>query len=140
MRTRYVVADLGPARFGFDVSLVTEVLPLARIARVPWGPHWVHGVMNHQGRLLTLVDLGQFLELADSAPPNLVAVVDRADLNLGLCVAGVEIVEARNAVKVSQIKQFLPHASWILEALSTAELEFQHLDLRRVIDGIEEAF
>jgi chemotaxis signal transduction protein len=130
----------GPVRCGFDVSQVTEVLPMTAVARVPWAPRWVCGVMNHQGRLLTLVDLGRFLELNDSAPPSVAVVIDRADLNLALCVSEVAIVEARDAVQVGQIKQFLAQASWITEALSTPELSFQHLDLQRVIDAIEEAF
>ena len=141
--TRYLVADVGVVHLGFDVELVSEVLPLSGVARVPWAPRWVYGVMNHQGRLLTLVHLARFLELGEAAEVQdrgVAVVVDRPDLNLGLCVGSVAIVEARDAVKVSQIKQFLTQASWITESLSTPALEFQNLDLRRVIDAIEEAF
>lgn len=139
MHARFLVLDHGAARFGFPVALVTEVLPLARVSRVPWSPRWLHGVMNHQGRLITLVDLGLFLGLPEPAPPNVVAVLDRPDLSLGLTAAGVAIVEARDVVQTGQVKQFIPQASWIVEALGTTDLSFQHLDLRRVIDGIEEA-
>jgi chemotaxis signal transduction protein len=110
------------------------------VARVPWAPAWVAGVMNHQGRLLTLIDLGRFLEISECVAPAVAIVVDRIDLNLALCVADVAIVESIDAVRVAQVKQFLPQASWITEALSTPELEFQHLDLLRVIDAISEAF
>lgn len=152
MPSRFLVAAFGPTghqavagaaaplHCGFDVSLVTEVLPMTAVARVPWAPPWLAGVMNHQGRLLTLVDLGRFLGLNEATAPTVAMVVDRADLNLALCVCEVAIVEARDAVRVGQLKQFLPHASWITEALSTPGLDFQHLDLARVIDGIEEAF
>ncbi len=140
MHERFLVASLGAVQVGFDVSHVTEVLPLNAVARVPWAPRWVTGVMNHQGRLLTLVDLGRFLELAETPAPAVAVVIDRADVSLALCVAEVAIVEAREAVRIGQIKQFLPQAAWITEALSTPGLEFQHLDVERVLDGIEGAF
>jgi len=137
---RFLVASLGAVQVGFDVSHVTEVLPLNAVARVPWAPCWVSGVMNHQGRVLTLIDLGRFLELADTPAPTVAILIDRADVNLALCVAEVAIVEARDAVRIGQIKQFLPQAALITEALSTPGLEFQHLDIERVLDGIEGAF
>ena len=140
MQERFLVAALGPVHCGFDVSLVTEVLPMTAVARVPWAPPCLVGVMTHQGRLLTLVDLARFLGLSEAAAPTVAIVVDRPDLNVALCVREVAIVEARAAVRVGQVKQFLPQASWITEALSTPGLDFQHLDLARVIDAIEGSF
>lgn len=140
MVTRFLVVDLGSVHFGFDLELTTEVLVLSRCARVPWAPPWVHGVINHHGQLFTVVDLARFLEVPDAAEPEKVVLVDRPDLNLGLAVRGVEVVESRHAVRITEVKHFMPHAAWITESLSTPTLDFQHLDLRRVVDGIEESF
>jgi chemotaxis signal transduction protein len=140
MVSRFLVVDLGSVHFGFDLEMATEVLTLPRCARVPWGPSWVRGVFNHQGRLYTVADLARFLEVIDPAEPEKVVLVDRSDLNLALAVRGVAVVEARHAVRITEVKHFMPHAAWITESLSTPTLDFQHLDLRRVTDGIEEAF
>jgi len=140
MKTRYLVVDLGVAHFGFDLEFTTEALPLPRTAKVPHGPPWLLGVFNHHGALVTVVDLARFLEIAPPAEPSVVVLVDRPDLNLGLAAGGVKVVEARDTVRVSEIKHFMPHASWVTDSLSTPTLNFQSLDLARVIDGIEEAF
>lgn len=140
MVTRFLVVDLGSVHFGFDLEQALEVHNLPRCARVPWGPAWVRGVFNHQGRLFTVVDLARFLEVVDPAEPERVVLIDRPDLNVALAVRSVAVVESRHAVRITEVKHFMPHAAWITESLSTPNLDFQHLDLRRVIDGIEEAF
>ncbi len=137
---RFLVADLGVARLGFDLARITEVLPLTRTARVPWAPAWVHGVLNHQGRLLTVVDLARFLEVGDPRPARVAAVVDQPSLSLALAVGTVAIVEARHAVRVTELKYYLPQSDWVVEALSTPDLNFHHLDVDRVVRGIVEAF
>ncbi len=137
---RFLVANLGAARLGFDLNRITEVIPLARCARVPWGPAWLTGVISHQGRLLNVVDLGAFLEVAEPTPCRVAAVVDRPALGLALAVGQVSIVDERHAVRVSELKFYLPRSDWVLEALSTPETDFHHLDVDRVVEAIVENF
>lgn len=138
--TRYLVCDLGPTRLGFPVEAVTEVLPAVALARVPWAPAWVAGVLNHQGRIYTVVDLASLASVPDGAPPTVAVLVDHPELQIAFGVAGVEIVEARDAVKISELRYFLADTSWIVESLSTPELDFHRVDLDRVVDAVERAF
>jgi chemotaxis signal transduction protein len=149
MGDQFLVMNLGgppgpraepPIRFGFGVELVTEVLPLPNPVRVPWAPKWVIGVMNHHGRLVTVVDLARFLELPGDDAPRIVVLVDRPDVNIGFAVSTVSVVDTRDAVEQSAPKQYLAHADWVVGALSTPELDFQKLDLPRVVEGVEAAF
>lgn len=149
MGDQFLVMNLGgppgprtepPIRFGFGVELVTEVLPLPTPVRVPWSPKWVIGVMNHHGRLVTVVDLARFLELPGDDAPRIVILVDRPDVNIGFAVSTVSVVDTRDAVEQRAPKQYLAHADWVVGALSTPELDFQQLDLPRVVEGVEAAF
>ncbi len=137
---RYLVCDLGPTRLGFPVEAATEVLRADVLARVPWAPAWVAGVINHQGQIYTAVDLGRFAAIPETAPACVAVLVDHAELHIAFAVAGVEVVEARAAVQVSDLRLYLPDASWIVESLSTPDLDFHRVDLRRVVDAVEQAF
>lgn len=56
-----VAFSIGPARYGIELASVREVLPLPTLVPVPHTPAWVAGVMGYRGRVLAVVDLGQFL-------------------------------------------------------------------------------
>lgn len=136
---RYLVAELGTHRVGLDLADVTEVAPLDRAVRVPWAPTCVRGAVEHQGRLTTLVDLAALLGL-DTAPPRVAVFIDRPELPVALCVAGVHIVEARDAVRNLAPTASLPQSGWIIDALTTPALAFEHIDLERVLAAIDSAF
>jgi chemotaxis signal transduction protein len=137
---RYLVAELGPLAVGLDLADVTEVAPLEPAVRVPWAPTCVRGAVEHQGRLTTLVDLAALLGLDTSAAPRVAVFIDRPELPVALCVAGVHIVEARDAVRNLAPTTALPQSGWIIDALMTPTLAFEHVDLDRVLAAIEAAF
>jgi hypothetical protein len=59
---------------------------------------------------------------------------------VALCVAGVHIVEARDAVRNLAPTASLPQSGWIIDALTTPALAFEHIDLERVLAAIDSAF
>ncbi len=140
MAERFLVCDLGVTRLGFPVDSVTEVLGPRPLARVPWGPPWLAGVINHRARVHSVVDLGRFAEIPEAAAPSVFVLVDRPELNLAFGVAGVQVVERRTTVQVTELRYYVPEAAWILEALSTPEFEFHVLDLEGVVDAVVERF
>lgn len=135
-----MVLDVGPARLGFDVESTREVFTLPQRARVPWAPHWVAGVAYRSGKLITLVDLGRFLEVPDPAVPLVGVTLDREDLDIALVGRGVQVVDGRNAVRISELRYFVPNTALIQESLSTAEFEFHRVDLDQIVLGVAEAF
>ncbi len=139
-RRRYLVLDVGPTRLGFDVSAAREVFNLPTRARVPWAPPWVQGVAHRHGKLITLVDLGRFLDVPEPGVPQVGVLLDRGDLSLALVGTGVQVVDGRNAVRVTELRYFVPNSALVLESLSTPAFEFHHIDIEQVVFGIAEAF
>ena len=137
--SRFLVVETGPLALGLDAANTPEILPLGACARVPWAPPWVRGVVDHHGRLVTMVDLARFLGL-DGAQPRVAVHLDRVDLPLAFCVSAAHLVEARDAVRMQNIEHRLPQAGWVIEALSTPSLTFERLDLDRVLAALEAAF
>ncbi|MCB9528035.1 MAG: chemotaxis protein CheW [Myxococcales bacterium] len=137
---RFVVADVGPARFGLDVGDVLEVFALPPIARVPHAPAWVRGALVRGGRLVTVLDLGGFFGLDGCAPPTACVLVDDAELALAWAVAAVAVVEERDAVRSPSPRVALPDPGWIADSLCTPRFDFHRLDLPRVLTGVRERF
>lgn len=69
---------------------VREVAPPGLISRVPNAPACTVGVMNHHGRVVTIVDLVALLGGGVAQPPDLCVLLDDGQRRLGLAVTAVE--------------------------------------------------
>ena len=72
---------------------VTEILHLPRFTQIPGVKNWMHGLANVRGRLLPIMDLGQFFELSKtsmSSRERRVLVVEHGDVLSGLVVDSVQ--------------------------------------------------
>ncbi|MCA9561097.1 MAG: chemotaxis protein CheW, partial [Myxococcales bacterium] len=114
------------------------VFPLPPCARVPRAPKWLRGALLRQGSLVAVVDLGAFFERADSAQPQVCILIDDPELHVALAVAAVKVVEGRDTVRASEVKDYLPDPDWITESLSTPQFDFHRLDIGRVLAGLGE--
>lgn len=57
----------GPQHFVVDAGLVTEVIALPKVTRLPAPPPFVRGVVNHHGSVLPVVDSDALLGVAGAA-------------------------------------------------------------------------
>lgn len=48
-------------RYAFEASLVSEVVRLGPLTRLPAAPSFLPGVFNHRGEVLAVLDLGQLM-------------------------------------------------------------------------------
>ena len=55
---QYLTFSLGGERFALESLLVSEVLDLPTVTRVPLGPQCLRGIVNLRGNAATVVDLG----------------------------------------------------------------------------------
>ncbi|MBN1581980.1 MAG: chemotaxis protein CheW [Anaerolineae bacterium] len=62
-RIRLVVVRLGSEVYALDTQFVFDVWSAGQITFVPGVPKWVLGVVNRRGRILSVVDLREFLGL-----------------------------------------------------------------------------
>lgn len=61
MDQRYVLIVLGEDTFGVPLRQLLRVEPPGKIMPIPNVPSWVLGVTYQQGRVLSVVDLGAFI-------------------------------------------------------------------------------
>lgn len=89
-----LVFTLAGRRFGLDVDMLEEVIPIRDVMHVPWTPGFIAGVINHRGRLLSVLGLAALLGLADEETPatDRIVVVATNEARFGLEIGGDTVV------------------------------------------------
>jgi purine-binding chemotaxis protein CheW len=87
----HLIFRLGSELFAVPVRQVREVALFAVPVPVPRAPDFVGGIINHHGRIVTLLDLPRFLRVhveVRGKPTHLILLA-RDDLSLGIACDGV---------------------------------------------------
>ncbi|MFA5073632.1 MAG: chemotaxis protein CheW [Nitrospirota bacterium] len=59
-----VVFSIGDEEYGFDITLISEVIRPIKITRLPRMPQFIEGVINFRGAIIPVVDLRKRFELS----------------------------------------------------------------------------
>ncbi len=80
--------QVGGVRLVSAMGEISEVLKVPKVAALPGVKPWVLGVANIRGRLIPVIDLHQFLDMAPTLPMAQwrVLVVEDGDISAGLLV------------------------------------------------------
>jgi purine-binding chemotaxis protein CheW len=138
--SRAVICLHGGNRYALPLSAVRRVTEVSAIARVPRAPPALLGVMNQQGRVACVVDLGPLvgLKARPARPEGKVVMLQRQRGELGLYVS-----EVAGIAELPAEMQLLPEAQGAANAqcelpdgpVSLIDLEL----LLRAIDNLVEA-
>src|SRR3979411_2742240 len=92
---RAVICLHGRNRYALPLSAVRRVTEMSYVSRVPRPPPALLGVMNQQGRVACLVDLGPLVGLKPrpARPEGRVVMLHRARGEVGLYVSEVAGIE-----------------------------------------------
>ena len=122
----FLVFDIGPSgdpehggTFALDVSRVFQVIELGHVLPVPLAPAVVLGILNHHGRIVTIVDPATLLELGAQAAAMTQAVILRQGLrapaSLGLKVARIHGIVPRGDLAQVEVGS-RPCVAWAAQA------------------------
>jgi chemotaxis signal transduction protein len=78
-----VVMRLGEELYALEARFVFDIRPFERITSVPRTPSWIAGVVNHRGRILSVIDLRRFFDLPETEDED-IEVTPRASTSGGL--------------------------------------------------------
>jgi purine-binding chemotaxis protein CheW len=106
-RVDLLVVRLGREYYGLEAEYVFRIRPAVQIAPVPRVPSWVAGLANERGRILSVLDIQDFLGLpaeemeGESAQSSLI-IVETPEMELALLVD--EVLEIQT-IQTSRIQQ-----------------------------------
>ena len=91
---RAIVAEIavlgaGAERFGVPARAVRAIAPLPTLTRLPGLPAWMLGIATFSGEILSVIDLGAWLEVERCGAPAFVAWIATLSGGLGLAVEAV---------------------------------------------------
>ncbi len=94
---RLVLFTVASSMYGVPETFVTEVARVPAVTAVPHVPHWVRGVTNLRGDIISVVDLRSFIGLEGTSPHTgrlvVVRLIDE-EFSAGLLVDAVEQIAA----------------------------------------------
>ncbi len=97
---QWVTFSLAGESYGIDVMSVQEVLRLTDIAPVPGAPHFVLGIINLRGSVVTVIDARTRLGFPTQEPTDVtrIVILEVAGQVMGMLVDSVaEVVEFRES-------------------------------------------
>ena len=124
--------------YGVDVMQVKEVLRLTEIAPVPGSAHYILGILNLRGNVITVIDTRTLFGLAQAEPTedSRIVVIELDDQVVGMLVDSVaEVIYLRQSqverapnVGTEESTKFIQGVSYHNDDLIIL------LDLNRMID------
>ncbi len=96
--TQWVTFFLENEKYGIRVMQVQEVLRMTEIAPVPGAPHYVLGIINLRGNVVTVIDSRKRFGLPDKEPDDStrIVIIEAGDHVVGILVDSVaEVVDLR---------------------------------------------
>jgi purine-binding chemotaxis protein CheW len=93
VREQYIRFRLGEsAMYGISYASMEEILPVAKVSRVPCTPDTIAGIVNYRGELLTVLDLKQVFSIKNDDRPakSWILVIKEGGLKAGLVVDEVD--------------------------------------------------
>jgi chemotaxis signal transduction protein len=155
----FLVFDIGAVdlsmqagTYAIDVSHVFQVIEPGRVSPVPLAPAVVLGILNHHGRVVTLVDPAPLLALERQAGPVTQAVIlrqgVRSPANLGFRVSRIHGIVARGDLAEVDVDK-PPCVAWVAQSgrrlIHIVALEpllerlsrlFESVDSRPLVKGV----
>jgi len=88
---RWVTFRLADESYGINVMQVQEVLRMTDVAPVPGAPHYVMGIINLRGNVVTVLDTRKLLDLAtsDITDSSRIMIIESGKVTVGLLVDSV---------------------------------------------------
>ena len=78
--------------YAMSTDKVEEISKKMTATKVPNAPHWIEGLINLRGYVVTLVNLSKLLHQDDDICYNNIIIINNNDEKIGLMVKGVKEV------------------------------------------------
>lgn len=106
--------QLAYERYGIETSFIREVYPLKEFTPIPCTPPILLGVVNVRGRILSVLDVKKFFDLADKGLTDLNKVIVLHSGNMEFGILADVILGVRN-VPLKSLQAALPTLTGIRE-------------------------
>lgn len=107
-----MIFQIGTEFYGIDIADITEIVEFTRLVSVPRSPVWAEGILNHHGRIVTVLNLSTFFDLPPGQEEKClrrIAVLNNPLMDIGILLEGPLEVISEWEVKT----EMLPDAEFL---------------------------
>ena len=135
--------QIGNEFYGIDIAKVSEIVEFTQLTPLPKAPVWVNGILNHHGRIATVLNLSTFFDFTPPRESNLrrIAVIDSSSMDIGILLEGhLEVVsEWEIKTEISADPEFLK-SKYVANVLVSKGRVVNLLDTDRLIADLDGYF
>ena len=135
--TQWVTFSLDDETYGIDVMQVQEVLRVTEVAPVPGAPHYVMGIINLRGNVVTVIDTRTLFALTpkDTDDSSRVVIIESNQQVVGILVDSVaEVVDIPSgAIETAPSVGNDESSKYIQGVFSQADLLYILVDLNKLL-------
>lgn len=94
-----VVFNLGKEEYAIDISYAKEIIRVPNFTKIPNVPHYIEGVFNLRGTVITVIDLKKRFEIGDMerGVDSRLLILDFNEVQIGIIVDDIsEVVRIDN--------------------------------------------
>jgi len=118
--------ESSPDAFAIDVAHVLNVLEAEHVVQVPLSPAVVEGVLNHHGRIVTVIDPAPLLELAPQPDPVAHVVILRRPGGIGGHI-GLKVVRTQEIVAAARLEEMALQGGACVDRVVRRERHLIHI-------------
>jgi purine-binding chemotaxis protein CheW len=141
---RQIIAfTLSHEAFGIDITRVERIAPRETITLVPRAPGFISGIMNLAGRIITLIDLAQILQLKrDEETGQQIIILNHEDMNVGFITGLVTDVITTDDESLSKeiVRLKSQEENFVSAILNPGERIINILDIEKLFEFIKKSF
>ncbi len=137
--TRLLFFLSGGERFALDIAYVKEIVVNQVITPVPLAPPSVVGVVNHRGRVFTIMSFARLVGLDEAAGANKAVFLHLPDMSVGITVAMIEGIKgvSRRILARAETGKVVGKHSHLLQGIFDLKGRVVHLvDAEELVDTI----
>ncbi len=141
---RQIIAfTLSHEAFGIDIARVQRIAPPETITRVPRAPAFISGIMNLAGRIITLINLAQILQLPSGEETGQqIIILNHEDMNIGFVTGQVTDVIMTDEVSLNKeiVRIGQQEENFVFAILNTGDRIINILNIEKLFDFIRKSF
>ena len=116
--------------YAFETDVVDEIIKMTNYIHIPQAPHWVEGLINLRGDVVTLVNLAKLLDLSEEIVYDNIIIIKNQDRKLAILVQRIDgvmdvekaAIQQLSAGKDLKVAGLIPLADKIVNLLQSTTI------------------
>ncbi len=126
-----IVFTLGEQYYAMKSENVEEITTMQESTVVPKAPHYIEGLINLRGNVISLVNLSKLLRQEENECYNNIVIIDRENEKLGLLVSDVKEVLKIDEEEIEKVTN--DSKNGVIGVIRMEKTLVNYIDLERII-------